>query len=175
MILNWHKKRNEFNHDWMKNKYIPALGTWMNLLDDKLDNDEIEKSFIESKLPEWELHRSLAIALLHDFETEMSPRMLFSKPPLFNCDEDTKQWLGELIHCLWLERYSVKGLVKNATERAKNTNAIYEKLCNSLKNCKNIHKIKELKKYRELFSEFLKACRELSEAIEKFPSEVKVL
>ena len=173
--LNWQKRRNEFNHDWLKNKYIPILGTWMNLLDAKLEDDDLEKSFLDYILPEWKSKKKEPLALSRDFEIEMSPRILFNDQPLSNCDEDTKQWLGDLIHDLWLARYSVKRLVDDASKHAKNTNVVYNKLLEALMGCKDIHKIEESRKYRGLFSELLSACRELSDAIEKFPSEVKAI
>ena len=175
MTLRWQKRRSEFNHDWMKNKYIPKLGAWVNLLDGRIEDKDLEKFYVSSILPDWESHKNEALALSNDFETEMSPRVLFNELPLVNCDDETKQWLGDLIHYLWLIRYSVNQLISDASESAKNTNDAYYKLQDALRACKNTKKVEALKPFRKLFAEFLKNCRSLSDAIEKFPSEVKAV
>lgn len=175
MTLSWQKRRSEFNHDWLKNKYIPKLGAWINLLDDRIEDSDLEKSYVASILPDWESHQNEALVLPEDFEAEMSPRMLFNELPLSNCNQDTKQWLGELIHHLWLMRCSVSQLVNNASESAKKTNEAYYNLLNALKNCKDIRKAEALRPFRDLFAELLRNCRSLSESIEKFPSEVTSL
>lgn len=169
MTLSWQKRRSEFNHDWLKNKYIPKLGAWVNLLDERIEDVDLEKSYVTSILPDWESHKNEAIALPLDFEADMSPKTLFNEPPLSNCDDDTKQWLGELIHHLWLIRYSVDKLISDALESAKETNDSYGKLQSALKGCTNTSSVKALKPFRALFADFLKSCRALSEAIEKFP------
>lgn len=171
----WQKRRSEFNHDWLKNKYIPKLGAWMNLLDDRIEDVDLEKSYVTSILPDWEFHQNEALALPEDFESEMSPKVLFNGLPLSNCDQDTKQWLGELIHHLWLIRYSVSQLVHDASESAAKTNKTYNKLQNALKACKDTRKAEALRPFRDFFAEFLKNCRALSEAIERFPSEVRAV
>ena len=72
----WQKRRSEFNHDWLKNRFIPALAKWLNLLDDRIEDLSFEHTFVETVLPQWEDHREEALALPRDFEQEMSPRTL---------------------------------------------------------------------------------------------------
>ena len=175
MVSSWQKRRSSFNHDWLKNEYIRDLGTWMNLLDGRIESADMERSFTASLLPVWESHRGEALALPKDFETEMSPKVLFKELPLLNCDEDTKQWLGNLVHHLWFVRYSVNQLVSDASESVKKTNEAYGKLQKALGDCKDTRKAEALRPLRELFAELLKNCRLLAEAVEKFPSEVEAV
>jgi hypothetical protein len=174
-LFSWQKRRSEFNHDWLKNKYIPKLGAWVNLLDERIEDKDLERSYVSSILPGWEHQQKEALALPRDFETEMSPRTLFREPPLSNCDDDTKQWLGELVHHLWLIRYSVGKLVSDALESTEKANDAYSKLKSALKGCTDTSNVEALKPFRPFFVEFLRSCRALSEAIEKFSSEVKVV
>ena len=174
-MRDWQKRRSEFNHDHLKNEYIPDLGAWLNLLNGKIKNPAMEESFVDSGLPVWVSFYQEASALSADFEIEMSPRTLFNDTPLSNCDEDTKAWLGTLIHQLWLERYSVRKLIVDVSRSAQITNDTYIELQDALKNCKDTKKAEALKPYKDLFSELLKNCRFLAEAIENFPSEVKAV
>ncbi|MDO8721468.1 MAG: hypothetical protein Q7J31_04480 [Syntrophales bacterium] len=169
----WQKRRGEFNHDWMKNKYIQELERWMNVLDGSVENANLEKTFVRSILPQWQAHQAEAFSLPVDCETEMSPKRLFEVPPLAKCDADTKEWLGELVHQLWLVNYRVKQLISEAVARANKTEKTYKNLQRALKKCKNTDNAETLRPLRALFDELLKDCRSLAEAIEKFPSEVK--
>lgn len=168
----WQKRRSDFNHTDMKNKYIPDLAAWLNLLDGRIENSDTENKFVETMLPAWDSLRGEAFALPKDFEEEMTPKVLFTELPLMNCDADTKQWLGDLMHNLWLASCSVKQLVAEASESAIKTDEAYHNLKEALKVCKDIKKAEALRPFRELFAELLRNCRLLAGAIEKFPNEV---
>src|ERR1051326_4473635 len=91
----WQKRRSSFNHDWLKNQFMPALAKWLNLLDNKIEDPDFERAFIASVLPKWEQHREEALRLPRDFEQEMSPRRLFECHPLAHHNVHTKQWRSE--------------------------------------------------------------------------------
>lgn len=170
----WQDRRNRFNHDWLKNSFIPALKKFLNLLDDKIEDQQFEQSFIESVLPKWESHRFEAFSLAEDFEHAMSPRVLFELPPLSQCDEETRKWLGERIHISWLAKHAVHALVEEAVSRARSADAAYNSLHNGLGSCANTVSVQALHPLRPFFAEFLQACHDLARAIERFPSDVKV-
>ncbi len=175
MTLAWQKRRNAFNHDWLKPKLIPALANFLNILDDNLEDVESERSFASSVLPQWESHREEAFALPRDFESEMSPQCLFDLPPLSRCDEHTKQWLRSLMHSLWLTRYPVRQWVADVVACAEEVDATYNQLQEALHECADIQSASALKPFRKQFAEFRKRCQELGEAIAKFPREVRVI
>lgn len=174
MVLSWQKRRSEFNHDWMKNKYIQALRDWRRLLNDEQEDKELEEKFIADVLPQWESYVDEALALPRDFEIEMSPKVLFNEPPLSGCDEDTKNWLGEVIHNLWLVRYAIKQLIDDATTKAESAKLSYGRLQKALKRCPDTRSAESLRPLRSFFEEFCKCCEALAGAIEKFPSEVAI-
>jgi hypothetical protein len=175
-ILSWQKRRSEFNHDWMKNRYLQALRSWLRLLSNNKVSDKItERTFIADTFPQWKIHYDEAIALANDFETEMSPKILFKEPPLTRCDDDTKYWLGELVHALWVDKYSVKALTSNTIELIAKTNQAYNILQTALQTCADTKNIEALRCFKPLFDEFCKYCESLSGAIEKFPSEIRVV
>ncbi len=175
VIPSWQKRRSEFNHDWMKNKYIQALRDWRRLLNDEQEDEDLEKKFVSNVLPQWESYSDEAFALPKNFEIEMSPRVLFNEPLLSHCDDDTKNWLGEVMHNLWLVRYAVKQLIDDATTKAENAELSYGRLQEALKRCPDIRNIEALRPLSSFFEEFCKCCEALAGAIEKFPSEVKAI
>jgi len=175
MISQWQKDRSAFNHDWLKNQYMPALAKYLNLLDDQLEDLEFERSFILETLPEWEAHRAEALALARSFESEMSPQRLFDAPPLARCDEATKQWLGEFIHTLWLKRYPVRQWISGAVTATEHADTAYQKLHAMLRACPNVYSAEVTRPYRAQFGELRARCQDLANAVSKFPSEVKVI
>jgi len=126
-------------------------------------------------LPQWESYVDEALALPRDFELEMSPRVLFNDPPLSRCNEDTKHWLGEVIHNLWLVRYAVRQLIADALTKAESAKLSYGRLKEALKDCSDTRSAESLRPISSLFEEFCKCCEALAGAIEKFPSEVKAI
>jgi hypothetical protein len=175
MIPAWQKRRSTFNHDWLKNRFIPALVKFRNLLDDRIEDIEFEQSFVATVLPEWESHRQEAYALANDFEPEMSPRRLFDLPPLSQCDEQTRQWLGNLVHFLWLTRYPVRRWVDDTLTSAREADVAYHQIQEALEDCADVQSASALRPYRMVFVEFQKRCHELALSIQKFPSEVQAI
>lgn len=175
MITSWQKRREDFNHKWLKNDLLMALRAWPNLLDGIDEDMEAEKNFVAKYVKPWPLKQQEAAALIEDFVDQMSPKTLFNEYPLANCDEDTKKWLGDLVHQLWLIRCSVMSLVADARARLKAVAVAHEYLMTALKVCKDTSKAREMKPFKKHFDDFRAACEKLGTAIEKFPSEVLVV
>ncbi|MBL7204166.1 MAG: hypothetical protein ISS63_07535 [Desulfobacteraceae bacterium] len=175
LIPIWQKRRSEFSHDWLKNKYIPALGTFLNILDQKVEDAEFQMSFLSEVLPQWKSHRDEAFALPREFIEKMSPKVLVDHVPLSFLDDGTKMWLRQLVHGLWVTRYPIKQWVFDAYASAHEVNAAYDLLKKKLKECQNMRAAQALTSIRDEFVAFRKQCQNLARAIEKFPSEVKAI
>ena len=173
--LAWQQRRSSFNHDWLKNQYIPALEKFLNLLDDLLVDAEFEKTFVTAILPIWEANRTEALQLPRDFEQHMSPQILLSHPPLSSLDDETRQWLGNALHNLWLARYPIQYWITNVIKCAEAAANSYEQICRALQDCPNPQSAASLVAFRALFHQFCHNCRVLARAIEMFPSEVRVV
>lgn len=173
-IPKWQKHRAEFNHDWLKNVYLIRIDEFLNLLDDKIEDHELEKRFVSDILKSWESHAKEAEKLIIDFEGEMSPRTLFDHPPLSRCRDSRKEWLAELVHQLWLARYPVTEWISNASTCAKDVERAYKELLKELGGCKDIQSAEALRPFRRSFSEFRNCCQALATSIEQFHNEVKV-
>ena len=175
MVFVWQKRRAAFNHDWLENQYLPALAKWMNLLDGRVEDVQVEHNFVPDVLVQWEGRREEALALPDDFEEQMSPRQLFEEEPLLHCDAETKDWLGDLVHQLWLTRYPVKECISQASEQARETDRAYQQLQEALTKCDNVRSAEALHPFRDEFATFRDQCQGLAEAIEQFSSEIKVV
>jgi len=174
MIPAWQKRREEFNHKWLKNDLMMALGSWSKLLDGIDEDPETEKEFVGKYVKTWPMKQQEAAGLIDDFEKQMSPKTMFNEYPLSNCDEDTKKWLGDLVHQLWMVRCSVVSLVENAHASLRTVFLAHERLMAALKSCKDLITAREMKPFRKEFEDFRSACEKLGATIEKFPSDVLV-
>lgn len=170
----WQQRRSQLNHDWLKNKYLPALEKLLNLLDDHLEDPEFERGFVSGHLPAWEQQRAEAVRLVEDFEPEMSPRLHLDRLPLSLHDEETRHWLANAVHSLWLARHPVRQWVVEARERANEVEAAYRQLREQLQACPDTISAASLRPLRALFDQFRRSCQNLARAFERFPCEVIV-
>jgi hypothetical protein len=169
MTSAWQIRRSRFNHDWLKNRYLPALGKYMNIQRELVEDDGFEHDFVQGILPQWDGQSRAARELLDTFATEMSPRTVLSKPIFRHLDEPTRQWVGLLIHELWLNRYPVgewQARAQTALLRADQQYAalfaVFEK-----NPCDGKSKL-----LLDRVCLFFDGCLEVSRAIEQFPSGI---
>lgn len=174
MISEWQRRRTDFNHDWLKNQYIPALAKFQNLLDDRIEDPQFEQVFVVDVLPHWKDHYDEANQLPQDFEQEMSPRRFVERMDFGSSDYDGR-WLADLMHHLWLARYPVREWVEQAEKQVQKTDRVYRELQESLAECDDVRSAEALRPFREEFAAFRDQCQELATAIEQFPSEIKVV
>lgn len=163
----WQQRRSRFNHDWLKNQFMPALAKAINLLDGQIEDPEFERVFALSFLPQWPAHRPELLALLADFEREMSPRRLLEHGR-FDCRCSPRHhWLPDLVHALWLRRSPVSRWLADANQRVADIDRCYAQLRDCLDGG-------ALQPGRQPLAAFRDACQALARAVEAFPAEVKV-
>lgn len=173
LISSWQNRRGAFNHDWLRPKYLNRLDAFINRLE--IPNSDIFRlfRFLNDDFPEWKKQQSKIEGLLETFEMEMSPKSLFKKEPLNHCDNETRIWLGQLIHALWLARYPVKEWIHAGQNAFRNVNDQYNNIVKILKSkkldCESEDYRTTLKPLTPDFLQFKKACEELSQAIGMFP------
>ena len=49
---NWQERRNEFNHDWLKNVYMQALGNLIRVLDGRVIDHPFLETFLTTSFQE---------------------------------------------------------------------------------------------------------------------------
>jgi hypothetical protein len=172
---NWQKRRSALNHDWLKNQYLPALAKCLNVMAGEIDDEGFLQSFFFSVLPVWETQQEEITRLLQSFENEMSPRVLLRRRQFAIFQSETKSWLGELVHQLWLSRYPVEQWVLNALSKVVHAQAAYNIIKDFLSQTDDFCNVIQNEDFRKQFIEFRYYCQQTAKAIESFPSKVAVL
>jgi hypothetical protein len=159
----WQKRRAEFNHDFMKNRFLPALARWLNLLDDQLHDPHLEETFLISVLPAWECARRQAVGLVKELEVEMSPARYFDEIPLSRCNVTSKAWLADLVHELWLAKWGVRQRVEETLRAIAAAEEAYQGI---LRANGEGGATKELRAQRPIFELFRIRCIRIAESVE---------
>lgn len=109
----WQVLRRRFNHDWMQNRYLPWLATYLNLLEDRQHYQEYTADFDRLVLEEWRQHSDDADALLESFFREMAPSFLFAGGPL-RVGGTGYSWVASVADALWRARLRAPTLLDDA-------------------------------------------------------------
>ena len=173
MTTSWQKRRSEFNHDWLKNRYLPALAKWINILDDRVDDPEFQRRFPKTILNQWREYGPQARLLAETFETDMSPRILLESCPLSDLPLATREWLGQTIHALWLSRYPVRQWIAETVAAADAANSCYLGLREAI-DSKAPSTLPELRSLRPAFASFQGLCQALARMVELLPPTILI-
>ena len=130
--------------------------------------------FIRQDFPEWEKKREVVNGLITSFECEMSPRILFEREPLKQCDVETKKWLGDMVHTLWMVRSPVKEWMDEAEQALICADRQYFAIKKALPSLDQAD-LDQLSSLLKSFITLRKNCEKLSQAISRFPSKVLVV
>lgn len=173
LTTTWQERRSDFNHDWLKNKYLNGLTAFIERLQSSQPDRERLIEFLHHRFPSWEARRDQLTWLRDTFEDEMSPRRLFEVLPLNRCDEQTKTWLGELVHALWLARYPKKTSIQTVCAAFETADRQYEHLRRALKDVEMVE-VAYLAGLLPDFCTFKESCLALSIAISRLPNHILV-
>ena len=164
----WQARRNKFNHDWLKNKFLNSFDDFIvELGESRLDITRLSE-FLEKDFVAWESRQQDAQWIVESFEDSMSPRRLLEALPLNHCDDETHVWLGNLVHGLWLTRYPVKHKIKESQDALAAVNKMYEKITRELEQSRPIELTKLIALLPQ-FSELKETYQTLSKTLSNLP------
>ncbi|MGD2084547.1 MAG: hypothetical protein PVH61_00035 [Candidatus Aminicenantes bacterium] len=172
MIADWQRRRSEFNHDWLKNRYLNNLDGFIANLEMKKTDESRLKTFLAEDWNQWKAHREDARELIASVETEMSPAVLFETGILKRMDSESQEWMKPLTHQLWLERHDIKNKISDCEDWLLKVNAQYDKINRMLNETGRT--MGQLKNLLPEFKAFRDICQAFSESISKLPSEVSL-
>lgn len=172
MTSAWQTRRSRFNHDWLKNRFLPALGKYMNIQRELVEDPGFELDFVRQIMPQWPPRSQEAQGLLGTFATEMSPRIVLSEPVFRYLDEPTRQWLGPLIDELWLNRYPIREWEQRAQTALLRADRQYGAVLKIFEK-NSFYEEKQL--LLDAAGLFFDSCQEVARAIEQFPSSILVV
>ena len=171
MPHSWQRRRSRFNHDWLKNRYLPAIAKWIHIQEGLVEDPFFEGEFLQLTLPQWEERSKNALDLVDRFAQEMSPRnliaMVFRRSPA-----ESTQWLGTLVDALWLNRNLVGQWQADARNAVLAATAQYFELKESLEAQPSGPDRKEEVLNRSVA--FGNGCQLVARRIEVFPSRLLV-
>lgn len=170
----WERHRNLLNHHWLKNQLQVHLDSLLNAVGGPVQDDDFIREFCSSILPRWKTQFKRIHDLIESFEKEMSPRTQFNSGLLSKCKVQSKEWLADLVHVLWLARNSVPICVSGALECARDANNAYLSICDALESTAGEDQLRQLSMHRKLLIDFRNRCERLSQAISRFPHRVLV-
>lgn len=172
MVLDWQLRRSEFNHDWLKNRYLNNLDGFIANLEMKKPDETRLIIFLEEDWNQWENHEEKARRLIGSVETEMSPAVLFDTGILKRMDPESQEWMKPLTHHIWLNRYDIKNKIYNCEKWLLKVAAQYDKINMMLKD-KGCN-MEQLKNLLPDFKFFRDTCQAFSQSISKLPSKVLI-
>ena len=175
MQSNWLNIRSEFNHDWLKPKYLNAAQSFLDRLASNDSSERPIREFLQVDFPEWGSRSAEAWQIIQHFESEMSPATLFkSVVPQYKCNRYDNGWFFEIIHALWLERANVRQLVTDASIQLRKVDQGFAKISERLSSYAD-HTVQCLKTDRHVWQMFVDDCRQFSRCLSKFPSKVELV
>ena len=68
MVLDWQRRRSEFNHDWLKNRYLNNLDGFIANLEMKKPDETRLMRFLDEDLRQWKAKEEEARRLMDSFE-----------------------------------------------------------------------------------------------------------
>lgn len=102
--MDWSRRRQRFNHDWLKNQFLTALAHLESVSKDMVEDPEFVARFFEVILPQWHSKRNEVLELAASFEAQMSPRDLFQHEPFALNAKMQEMWIADVIEALWRGR-----------------------------------------------------------------------
>jgi len=171
IVTMWQKKRDVLNHDVLGIEYLNGLRAFIERLRRPDPNAFRIAEFIDEDFPMWEECQKEAEWLLNNFEKEMSPQVFLEYQPLSRCDDGTQEWLGGLIHQLWLTRYNPDDSVETCRKALHKADETYREIIAGIPES-TIHVVPSLVMLLDLFETFTKACANFSSELSKLPREV---
>lgn len=170
----WQRRREMFNHDWLKNQFVQSLGDAINLLAGRILRAGAARGSIDALLNDWDTHVPEASWLVEHYVVEMSPATIFDRPPLAGTASGARVWLPRLVHARWMFRYSVSESSDSAREALSRVAASVGALRSALADLDGAQSTQAIEGLMPLLEDVRARCEELGRAIERFRSKIEV-
>jgi len=169
-VDDWSFRKAALNHDWLRNVLLVLLGAVRNVSKGNV-MDSTVVGRLRKEMDQWGVHRIRAAELIDSFEIEMSPVVLFSQPPLSNCDSKIIELLPNIVHANWLHRFPVHEWLAASRECLEQTDHAF----NLLREC-DPQNVSDLLSPRclEALNQLTKAAGALSDALSRLPNRILV-
>lgn len=96
----WYQSRSEFNHDWLKNRFLIALSKARNVLGGKVEDYSIWEH-MANLLAEWRERREDVRRLILEFRGATTSARMLASAGFVNLDGEVIDWLADLAERRW--------------------------------------------------------------------------
>jgi hypothetical protein len=165
----WSCRRKAINHSWLQNVFLESVCDTIERLRLTEPDWTSAMSAFHNRISEWTVQKDALEELVDSFEVEMSPVVLFKKPPLSYEQTHTKEWMMPLVHSLWKQRNGIRKKLQVVRESISRTDVICKRL---EMECKS--KQRDLGQIVDLLQELETACLALASSIHILPDGVLV-
>lgn len=158
----WNTFRASLHHDWMQ-KYMTFLYARQDTLNQMAIGGAGWRKEIKEQMLEWREKRELFTELINTGEEALSPRQLLYESPLNNMPARNREWLGEVIHGLYIQRMHIMETMSRLQEIFDEADEAFENLLHGRAVVPSPAKA------------FLEKLTEFSKAISKLPHNIQVV
>lgn len=117
-ILLWERERSRLSHDTLKNEMIPMVSKAIHIMEGKV-RDETFQSALPLQIRDLGSHMCHGVSsILKSVSVRLSPARYFEMDPLVQMDEDSKQWLADVVDAAWKDSIPIDRLVGDARFQA---------------------------------------------------------
>jgi len=162
----WNNLRARLHHDWLQNRYMTFLKSWKACFDNVEACGQNSEDVLKQLL-QWKTKRHAFVTFINSLEEALSPMQLLHEPPLNRMKEEDKNWLGEVIHSLYLARTGIKDKISELKEKMMEIDEIVDSVAESL--------IDRIESGYPRGESIISAFNQLSKEISKLPHEIQVV
>lgn len=170
----WQRRRSSLNHDWLRSRVALVISRALRVISGEVIAADFDLNSAGGIVGAWRERRDECVGLLEDCAREMTPAVLLNETPLDQLDGDSREWLGEVIHELWLVRYAIDDRVASALALVSAVDQTCEALRVGLLDDRMQSRVQLCDFARPLLGRLRTEVVQLSEAIEELPKDIRI-
>ena len=167
-VTRWQRARTAFNHDWLKNRYLPRLAAYLNIITGRASNPRWIREFDQMVLAEWRTHAAEGRRVVEAFESTMSPAAALVRARRFTADE--RAWLPAVADSLWRARLDIDVTCNAARAQFDAAERAFAKLDGRFGSMPQTSSLEELE---DCLKTFQAECETLAACVASLPREVR--
>ena len=167
-VTRWQRARTAFNHDWLKNRYLPRLAAYLNIITGRASNPRWIREFDQMVLAEWRTHAAEGRRVLEAFESAMAPGAALARTRRFT--GDARAWLLVVADSLWRTRLDIDAKCSAARAQFDAAEQAFVTLDGRFGSMPQTSSLEELE---DCLKAFQAECETLAACVARLPREVR--
>lgn len=113
----WNNLRLNLNHDWLPKTYINFLTARVSYLDNHMKKRGMLRKDVFDQWQQWQMRQRDLGIFCDEAVNALSPAQFIDEYPLNGMSEDSKKWLKEVVHNIYLARTVIVERIAKLKER----------------------------------------------------------